>query len=122
MDCEPQLIIRKPAIADDLGRVATWCRHIHPGAPDYTLVAAAFLVDKKAVVLDPRLAERDVEFEEAPILQTATTALKFLGYGAFLTGRSRPFPGTVVFESSLSAHEKLAVIKSFQNAGLDRFA
>jgi hypothetical protein len=121
MDFEPKLIFRKPAIADDLGRVAAWCRHIHPDTPEYTLFAVAFLIDEQAVMLEPRLAGCDVEFEEGPILQTAVTALKFLGYGTSLTRRSRCSPGTVVFEASLSAHENLGAIKGFLKADLDRF-
>ncbi|WP_157084278.1 hypothetical protein [Sediminimonas qiaohouensis] len=80
MDYEPQLIFRKPAIADELARTAARCRYIHRSTPAYTLVAIAFLVDGKTIVLDPRLAERDVEFDEDPLIQTAVSALKIQGY------------------------------------------
>ena len=118
MDFEPELIFRKPAIAADLGRVAAWCRHIHRNAPIYTLVAVAFLVEGKAVVLEPRLAERYVEFDEAPIIRTAGFALRSLGHATSLKGFSRSSPGTVVFEARLSAHERLSAIMEFQKAGL----
>ena len=120
MDFEPELIFRKPAIAADLGRTAAWCRHIHRDAPSYTLVAAAFLVEGKLIVLEPRLAERDVEFCDAPIIRTASLALKSLGYATSLKGFSRSSPGTVVFEARLSAHERLSAIMEFQKGGLAR--
>lgn len=117
MDYEPKLILQKARIADDLGRTAAWCRFIHRGAPAYTLVAVAFLVDGQAVVLEPRLAEREVEFDEGPILQTATSALEILGYGTSLRGWSRSSPGTIVFEASLTSHAKLAAIGEFHSRG-----
>ena len=118
MDYEPKLIFQKPRMAYDLGRAAAWCRFIHGGTPGYTLAAAAFLVDGQAVVLEPRLAEREVEFDEGPILQTATSALEILGYGTSLRGWSRSSPGTIVFEASLSAHARLAAIKDFEGRDL----
>ncbi|WP_163848090.1 hypothetical protein [Pseudooceanicola aestuarii] len=118
MDFEPELLFRKPAIAADLGRTAAWCRHIHRNTPIYSLVAVAFLVDGKAIVLEPRLAERDVEFCEAPIIRTASIALSSIGYATSLAGFSKCSPGTVVFEARLSAHERLSAIMEFQKGGL----
>ncbi|MEQ5872504.1 hypothetical protein J4E08_21830 [Sagittula sp. NFXS13] len=118
MDYEPELIFRQPAIADDLGRAAAWCRFNHRCTPAYTLVAVAYLVDGQAVVLLPDLAERELDFDEGPILQTATSALEFLGYRTSLSGWSRSSPGTIVFEASLSAHARLAAIKCFRGRDL----
>lgn len=120
MDYEPQLIFRKPAIADDLARAAAWCRHIHRNTPAHTLVAVAFLVDEKVIVLEPRLAEREVDFDEDPIIRTAASAIKFLGYETSIMGWRRSSPGTFVFESCLSAHERLAAIRGFRKAGLEK--
>ena len=79
MDFEHRLIFRKPAIAADLGRTTARCRHIYRNAHTYSLVAVAFLVDEKAIVFEPRLSERDVEFCEAPIIRMAKFALNSLG-------------------------------------------
>lgn len=118
MDWDPRLVLMRAELSQDLGRVRAWCEHKHPDMPGYTLVAATKSYEALGVAMEVSVAETEQSFDETAIIRTAVGALGALGYFADTAGARWTSPGIVVFASELTAHERLAAVRDFQDLGL----
>ncbi len=118
MKIHTELICRRKSIAENLGRVAAFCRYRHRGSPKYTLVAAVMRIDDSEIALEPSIAETVCDFDTRPVLQTASQALSLLGYETIPVTWPRMAAGILVFEAPLSAHDRVRAVDHFLSLGL----
>lgn len=115
MGLDPRFEQKRTQIAHDLAKVQALCWHLHACALPFRIIAVSKIVEDLHISIIPHLApERETEVEDS-IIETATCALRNLGYLTKTTGARSTSAGFVVFPSELSAHEQLAAIRSFRS-------
>ena len=112
MDLDPRFERKRSQICHDLARAQAFCRHLHPQAPPFRLIAISKIVEDVHLSIEPQVVLGAETATQGPIFETAVCAVSKLGYLTATTGARWTSAGFYVVPASMSAHEQLAAIHS----------